>query len=330
MDGSSNPPEESPMMSHANAKLTSRSRKVIVRRVLEDGDRVTDVAADFGISDVTVYKWLRRFRDHGEPALADRKSTPQTQPLWTSPKLIAQIDALRRQRLTYKRISEKTGVPATTVAAIAKRRGLSKLKDLDPPEPVRRYEREAPGELLHFDIKRLGKIAGVGRRFGNERDRADKGHRGKTGYEFAHVCIDDASRAAYVEVLADETGQTTAGFANRAIEWFSERGVITERVMTDNGSAYKSTLFRSAIAAKKASHIYTRPYTPKTNGKAERLIQTLLREWAYGKPFTSSEQRTALLADYLHCYNFHRPHTAHRGLPPMSRITPNNLFGYHT
>jgi len=227
---------------------------------------------------------------------------------------------LRRRKLAAVAISEELAMPRSTVGRILRKHRLSRAQDLEPKEPANRYEHDAPGDLLHLDTKKLGRMDGIGHRFAEGRKRGSR--RGR-GWEVAHVCVDDHSRVAYVEVLADEQKQTTADFLARAVEWFRQLGVVTRRVLTDNGSAYKSRLFASACSALSARHGFTRPYRPRTNGKAERFIQSALREWAYRKPYLSSEERTSALAPWLHFYNHHRMHSA-IGAPPVSRV--NNVL----
>jgi transposase InsO family protein len=232
----------------------------------------------------------------------------------TSPGRERQIEKLRHRRQTALQIARRLGVPRSTVAAVLKRRGLERLSKLTPKPPVVRYERERPGELLHLDIKKLGRIRGVGHRIhGNRRTR----QRG-IGWEFVHVCIDDHSRVAYVEVLPDERGETATAFLHRAVRWFRRRGVTTQAVITDNGSCYISHVFNDALHG--VRHIYTKPYRPQTNGKAERFIQTMLREWAYARPYRTSNQRTKALPKWLREYNEQRPHGALGYRAPMTRI----------
>jgi transposase InsO family protein len=226
---------------------------------------------------------------------------------------------LRGLRLTALAISASTGTPRSTVGRILRRNGISRMSELEPKEPPNRYEHECPGDLLHLDTKKLGRVDGVGHRITGDRRHQKRG----SGWEFAHVCVDDHSRMAYVEVLADEQKETTTAFLVRAVEWFRQRGVVTKRVLTDNGSAYKSRLFATACSDLSARHGFTRPYRPRTNGKAERFIQSALREWAYRSPYSSSHERTAALSPWLHFYNHHRRHSAF-GATPASRV--NNLL----
>jgi transposase InsO family protein len=316
------------MMSHKNAKLTMRSRLAIVRRFAQ-GESSFEIAEALGVARSTVFKWLQRYRVEGERGMRDRSSRPVEMPTGMPDELKARVEQLRRQRWTYERIAAALGRSRAAVARVAKERGVSRLDRLDPREPVVRYERAEPGELVHLDIKKLGRIErGIGHRITG--DRRGSTYR-RVGWEFAHICIDDASRVAYVEILDDETGETASSFLQRAIAWFADRFVRVERVMTDNGSGYISRAFRKICELMQVRHIRTRPYTPRTNGKAERFIQTALREWAYERPFHSSAARAARLWHWLHRYNWHRPHTALNGLPPMTRLPGvQKLLGSHT
>lgn len=308
---------------HKNARTTLFSRGVLVRRVLA-GEPVAEVAADFSVSERTVFKWLARFRSGGEPALQDRSSRPRRQS-GMAMETVAAIEALRRQRLTSPVISRALGIPVSTVTLVLRRLGLNRLKALDPVEPKVRYERQRPGELIHIDTKKLGRIDGVGHRAtGDRRDRT----RG-VGWEYLHVAIDDASRLAYTELLPADNGEACAGFLTRAAAWFAQLGIRIERVMTDNALAYvQSTAFHTALTRIGARHITTRPYRPRTNGKAERFIQTALREWLYARPYASSADRTSEMPGWIHWYNHHRPHTGIKAITPADRL--NNLLGNDT
>jgi transposase InsO family protein len=310
---------------HKNARTTPRSRLLMVHRVLCQKQPATKVAADFGVSERTVRKWLARWRAGGEPALNDRSSAPARQRRLPSEQ-VAAIAALRRQRLTSPVIARRLGLPLSTVGAVLRRLGLGRLKRLDPDAPVVRYQREHPGELVHIDTKKLGKIAGIGHRITG--DRHDR-HRG-IGWEYLHVAVDDASRLAYTEILPDERKASAIAFLERALGWFARHGVTVERIMTDNGSAYRSHDFRDACTSAGVRHLRTRPYTPRTNGKAERFLQTVMRECAYARAFRSSQERATALPRWLHIYNVHRPHTALAGQPPISRLAMNNLLGNDT
>jgi transposase InsO family protein len=310
---------------HKNARTTPHSRLLMVRRVLEQKQRAIRVAADFGVSERTVRKWLARWRGGGGPALNDRSSTP-ARPRRLSPEQVAAIEALRRQRLTSPVIARRLGLPLSTIGAVLRRLGLGRLKRLDPPAPIVRYQRQRPGELVHIDTKKLGRIAGIGHRITGRRSGMVNRHRG-IGWEYLHVAVDDASRLAYTEILPDERKASAIAFLERALAWFARHSVTIERIMTDNGSAYRSHDFRAACARAGVRHLRTRPYTPRTNGKAERFLQTVMRECTYAHAYQSSQERAAALPRWLHAYNVHRPHTALAGKPPISRLTLNNLLG---
>jgi transposase InsO family protein len=285
---------------HQNARTTPYSRLQMARHV-EAGELVAKVAADFCVSKPTVRKWVRRWRAGGEIALQDRSSTPARQRR-TAPERVVEIERLRRRRMSSPAIAGQLGIPVSTVTSVLRRLGLDRLKALEPPAPVIRYERERPGELLHLDTKKLGRIEGIGHRITGRRTGAINRHHG-IGWEHLHVCIDDASRLAYTEILADERKETAVAFLKRTLAWFARHGVTAEGVMTDNGSAYISRDFQAACRNAGLKHLRTRPYTPRTNGKAERFIQTVLRECAYARPFSSSQERADALPRWTHLYN---------------------------
>jgi transposase InsO family protein len=247
----------------------------------------------------------------------------------TPPATCTQIEALRRQRYTGKQIAVQLKVSPATVSRVLRRLGLNRMRDLEPAEPVRRYEREHPGELIHIDIKKLGKFNRVGHRITG--DRTGQSNTRGVGWEFVHVCIDDASRIAFSKVMKDERKGCAIAFLKAAVAYYASLGVMVERVMTDNGSCYKSFAFRRACKRLGIRHIRTKPYTPRTNGKAERFIQTSLREWAYARAYSTSKQRAAELPRWLHRYNWHRPHASIGSMPPISRLalTGNNLLRLH-
>jgi transposase InsO family protein len=276
-----------------------------------------------------VRKWIKRHRTEGIAGLADRSSRPHRLYRPTPQAIVERIEALRRQRLTGKAIAAEVGVSPATVSRVLKRLGLNKLKMLEPAEPVRRYEREHPGELIHIDIKKLGKFNRVGHRITGDRQR---GRTRGAGWEYVHVCIDDASRIAFSKVLKSERKECAVAFLKAAVAYYASLGVTVERVMTDNGSCYRSKAFRKACKKLGLKHIRTRPYTPKTNGKAERFIQTSLREWAYARAYDTSRQRAAELPFWMHRYNWHRPHGSIGSKPPISRLglKRNNLLRLHT
>lgn len=301
---------------HKNAKLTPVSRAQLVERVLEEGEKVSSVAEGMGISPPTVYKWVKRFRDEGEEGLVDRTSRPRRIPRQTPQEIVRRIIRLRFRRWPSTRIARQLGMAISTVGAVLRRVGLNRLSRLQPRRPTVRYEMKRPGQLLHLDTKKLGRIQGVGHRIhGNRRKRA----RG-VGWEILHVCIDDATRLVYQEMLPDEKGVTATAFLRRAAAWFRGYGVPVERVMTDNGSCYRSKRFRQAVKGLGAKHVRTRPYRPQTNGKAERFIQTALREWAYAHAYPHSRARTAALKPFTQYYNTERPHWGINGRSPLQKL----------
>jgi transposase InsO family protein len=291
---------------HRNARTTPISRSILVRRILADGWRVDQAAAAAGISRQTARKWVLRYRAHGLPGLEDRSSAPHSVPHRTPARVVARIEQLRRKRLTGLRIAWKLRMAVSTVSAVLRRLGLGRLWSLDPKPEIVRYERERPGELLHLDVKKLGRIGRVGKRITGDKSKRCRG----IGWEFAHICIDDMSRVAYVEILPDERKETAAGFLRRAVSWFEASHVRVKRVMTDNGSCYVSKLFGETCAELGQRHVRTRPYRPQTNGKAERSIKTLINEWAYATPYPSSDARARALGPWLSIYNLERPHAA--------------------
>jgi transposase InsO family protein len=285
---------------HKNTRTTPHSRRLMVARVLDQKQPATKVAADFGVSERTVRKWLARWRAGGEPALNDRSSAPVRQRRLPVDQ-VAAIEALRRQRLTSPVIARRLGLPFSTVGCVLRRLGLGRLKRLDPPAPVVRYQRQRPGELVHIDTKKLGRIARIGHRITGRRPGLVNRHRG-IGWEYLHVAVDDASRLAYTEILQDERKASAIAFLARVLAWVARHGVTVERIMTDNGSAYRSHDFRNACTSAGLRHLRTRPYTPRTNGKAERFLQTVMRECAYARAFRSSQERAAALPRWLHVY----------------------------
>lgn len=304
------------MTLHRNAKTTPHMRALLVHRIRRLHWTVAAAAAAAGIAVRTAYKWLARHRAAGLAGLADRSSRPHRQPRRTPPALIAAIITARRARLTAWAIAVRLQVPRSTVAAILVRVGLNQLASLAPAAPICRYERTRPGELVHLDMKPLGRILRVGHRIHGDRRAKVKG----AGWEYVHVAVDDYTRAAYVEVLPDQHGTTAAGFLHRTIRWFARRGVRVERVITDNGGAYLSHRFHQCAARARVRLTRTQPYRPQTNGKAERFIQTLTRQWAYAAPYRSSWQRTRALRPWLRYYNLERPHAALSYQPPCARF----------
>jgi len=310
---------------HKNARLTPHSRAELVRRVLVEGQSVMSVAAAFGVTVKTVRKWVARFKAEGMQGLQDRSSRPHRVYRPTPAAIVAKVEALRRQRRTGKQIAAEVGISPATVSRILRRLGLNHIAALEPAEPVRRYERQHPGELIHVDIKKLGRFERVGHRItGDRRQGASRG----VGWEFVHVSIDDASRLAFSQILPNEKKESAVAFLRAAVAYYASLGVTIARVMTDNGSCYRSRAFRKACRDLGLRHIRTRPYTPKTNGKAERFIQTALREWAYAQAYPTSDRRAAELPVWLHQYNWHRPHGSLKSKPPISRlpITEDNLL----
>jgi transposase InsO family protein len=313
---------------HKNARLTPYRRAELVQR-LEHGEPAARVAASLYVSVRTVRKWRARYRAEGPAGLADRSSRPAESPRQTAAALALGIEVLRRQGWTCAQLGHAVGVSAATAARILRRVGLSRRGRLTPPVLVQRYEHPQPGDLLHLDTKKLGRVRGLGHRItGHVRGL----HRNVgIGWEYLHVAVDDHSRVAYVELLPDEGGATVGGFLRHALRWFRARGVRIRRVLTDNGSGYRSASFRATCRALHVRPRRTRPYTPRTNGKAERFIQTALREWAYARPYYTSADRARLLSGWLDHYNAARPHRSLEGQSPMSRLpNGNNLMLAHS
>ena len=310
------------MRLHGNARTCPKSRRLLVDRVEGQGWSLTAAAEAAGVSERTAGKWVARWRSEGDLGLFDRSSAPRRRPTELSAALVEAIEALRRVRMTAAEIAEALGLALSTVSRWLKRIGLGRLSRLEPPEPANRYERKRPGELVHVDVKKLGRILRPGHRVtGNRRSRKLTTHGlGVAGWEFVHVCVDDATRLAYVEVLDDERGATAAGFLRRAVEWFRSMGITVERVMSDNGSCYRSRLHAQACHELAIRHLRTQPYRPRTNGKAERFIQTLQNRWAYGAIYANSAERTAALPGWLTHYNYTRRHGSLGHKPPAARL----------
>ena len=316
------------MKLHANAALSLNKRRLLARRIVEEDWTLTKAAEAAEVSERTAAKWADRYRSEGELGLHDRSSAPNEVHNRTCERRIALICQLRRLRMTGAEIAEALGMPATTVSGILTRSGLGRLGRLGL-EPARRYERSRPGELVHIDVKKLGRISvrGAGHRVtGNRKSQFSVGSKrlGATGWEFVHVCVDDATRLAYVEVLENEKGTTAVGFLKRALAFYRRHGVSVEAVMTDNGSAYVSTVHAIACRALGIRHLRTRPRRPQTNGKAERFIRTMLGGWAYGAIYGSSAERSAALEGWLWRYNFRRPHGSLGRRPPAARLAELN------
>jgi transposase InsO family protein len=322
------------MRLHGNARTCPHSRLLLCRRVLEQGWSLAQAGEATGVSERTAAKWLGRYRAEGEAGLVDRCSAPGTVANRTAEERVELVAALRRLRMTAAEIAETLAMPVSTVSGILTRVGLGRLSRLEPLEPPNRYERQRPGELVHIDVKKLGRIRGAGHRVSGSRSSQGKTRRegrrtGAAGWEFVHVCVDDATRLAYVEVLDDEKASTAIGFLRRAVAHFAAFGVRVERVMTDNGSAYRATVHALACRALAIKHLRTRPYRPRTNGKAERFIRTLLGGWAYGAIYGNSLERQRALAGWLDFYNRRRPHGSLSRQAPMTRLHAlmNNPLG---
>ncbi len=316
------------MNRHKNERLTFHSRVLLVRRVLEEGLRPEEVAQAMGVSVRTVYKWLQRYREEGEQGLYNRSSRPRAHPQATPPGIIQQVIQLRRYRQTYRQIAEALGISQSTVSRILQRAGLNRLAALEPVRPDNRYEHDAPGGLLHLDIKKLGQFGRPGHRVTGNRLQDSRG----AGWEYIHVAIDDHSRIAFATRHPDEKASSVCHALMQAVRYYAALGIWFQRVLTDNGSGYRSRRFQRLCRRLGLKHIYTRPYTPRTNGKAERFIQTLLREWAYARTYQSSEHRVRHLPAWLHHYNWHRPHASLDYAPPICRLqnTVNNLMTLHS
>jgi len=315
---------------HKNARLTPHSRADLVHRVLVEGQSRKAVATALRVAVRTVSKWVERFEAEGPGGLLDRSSRPHRMRAPTPEGTLERIEVLRRQRWTGEQIARETGVSPATVSRVLKRLGLNKLRALEPAEPVRRYERERPGELIHIDIKKLGRFERVGHRITG--DRTGQSNSRGIGWEFVHVSIDDASRIAFARVMPDERKESAVAFLEAALAYYKSLGITVDRIMTDNGSCYRSRAFAKACRQHKLRHIRTRPYTPKTNGKAERFIQSALREWAYAKAYPSSQHRARELPNWLHRYNWHRPHGGIKSQTPISRLglSGDKLLSLHS
>ena len=305
------------MNSHKHARLTYARRLELVEELTKGGVGTTQAALDYGVTPRTVRKWLGRFLAGGEAALADASSRPMRSPKAIDEAKALLIVELRRRRMTQARIAVSVGVSESTVSRVLKRAGLSKLKDLEPAEPVVRYEHEAPGDLLHIDTKKLGRIVRPGPRVTGKRKDAVRG----AGWEMLFIAIDDHSRLAFTALQPDEKKDQAVAFLMSAVAYYAKLGITVRRLLTDNGSAFRSSEFADACQALGISHKFTRPYRPQTNGKAERFIQSALREWAYGWTFQNSAHRAKALASWQHHYNCHRPHSGIGGVPPISRLS---------
>ena len=314
---------------HANARTCPHSRRLAVERVTHEGWTLAAAAEAAGVSVRTVSKWRRRYREEGEQGLVDRCSAPASVPSRTDEARVAVIAGLRRLRMTGAEIAETLGMPVSTVSGILTRIGLGKLWRLEPLEPPNRYEKQRPGELVHVDVKKLGRIGRPGHRVNGDRRTRSRG----IGWEYVHVAIDDATRLVYVEVLEDEKAVTAVGFLRRAVAHFAAFGIRVERLMTDNGNAYRSAVHALACKALGIKHLRTRPYRPRTNGKAERFIRTMLGGWAYAAIYSDSDERRRALAGWLDFYNRRRPHRSLGHQAPIERLhalKQNNVLGSYS
>ena len=315
------------MNSHKNARLTHLRRLEMVQDITERGASAADAALKHGVSAVTARKWLARYLADGAAGLLDKSSRPEKSPRSISPEVALAIVELRRKLFLQARIASYMGVSRATVSRVLRRAGLSRLSDLRPDEPVQRYEREHPGELLHIDIKKLGRFDKVGHRITGDRTQRAR----NIGWDFVFVAVDDHSRLAFTQIYPDETRHSAEAFLRAAVDYFASVGVPIQRVLSDNGMAFRSALFGASCLELGITQKFTRAYRPQTNGKAERFIQSALREWAYGHTYANSEQRRAALPVWNHFYNWHRPHHGINLVPPMSRLAMSrkNLLTLH-
>jgi transposase InsO family protein len=315
------------MNNHHNARLTVYGRELLVRRVIEQGLRVPEAAQAAGVSVRTAYKWLKRYREQGLTGLHNRTSRPAHCPHAIPAADQVKIIERRKHRQTYRQISRDLGIGYSTVARVLRRAGLNRLAHLEPAKPVQRYEYAQPGGLLHLDIKKLGRFRRPGHRVTGDRQQDSPG----VGWDYVHVAIDDHSRIAFGTIYPDETGRSACAALFKTVRYYASLGIRFERVLTDNGACYRSRRFRRLCQRLGLKHRMTQPYTPRTNGKAERFIQTALREWAYARAYQCSQQRAQHLPLWLHLYNWHRPHASLAYQPPISRLPAvNNLVGLHS
>ena len=312
---------------HQNARLTVHSREQLARKVLVEGCTLKLAAASFNVSAKTAAEWVRRYRQHGVADLRDRSSRPHRCPRQTGVAIVTQVEQLRRLRYNGWRIARALALSRATVSRILRRLGLNRLRSLDPPPPVVRYEHKAPGDLIHFDIKRLARIVRPGHRIHGDRTRQTRG----AGWEYLHIAIDDHSRISFAAILPDQTHTSAIRFFLMARAHYARFGISIRRLLTDNGSCYRDWRFGKILYQQHIKHRFTRPYTPRTNGKAERFIQTALREWAYARSYQNSSEREQQLDLWLHDYNFHRPHASLNLNTPVSRsgLNRNNLLSLH-
>jgi transposase InsO family protein len=312
---------------HKNARLTLKRRIDLVRNIVERSTPLAVAALEAGVSSPTARKWLARYLAEGESGLRDRSSRPKRSPRSIRPEKAMAIVELRRRRLTQARIAESLGVSKSTVGRVLTRAGLSRLSDLEPKEPVVRYEHERPGDLLHIDTKKLGRIHRMGKRIAGSPHRSIG-----AGWETLFVAIDDHSRVGFTDLYADECQANAVQFLQNSVAYYKALGVSVRRLLTDNGSAFRSKSFAAACERRGITHKFTRAYRPQTNGKAERFIQSALREWAYGFAYNHSEERAAMLERWIHHYNWHRPHQGIHGTAPATRLSRsrNNLLTLHS
>ncbi len=312
---------------HQNARLTKHSRAQLARKVLIEGCTLKQAAACFNVSAKTAAKWVDRYREHGEAGLSDRSSRPRRLRRPTDEQLVQRVEALRRERWPGVRIAQHTCLSRATVSRILRRLKINRIRDLEPQPPVQRYEHKAPGDLLHLDIKKLGRFRAEGHRIHGDMSRKTRG----AGWEYVHVAIDDHSRIAFSAIYPNEKTDSTVAFLYAALAYYDRLGIRFKALLTDNGPAYRSRVFAAACRALGLRHRFTRPYTPRTNGKAEHSIQTALREWAYARSYQNSYQRGQELNSWLHQYNWHRPHGSLGASPPISRapLDQNNLLRLH-
>ena len=312
---------------HKNARLTPRGREALVQNLL-GGATLNAAAAAFSVSARTAAKWLRRFRQEGRPGLQDRSSRPHHIPRQTPSGQVQQVETLRRQRFTGLLIARTTGLSRATVSRILRRLGINRLRDLQPAPPIVRYEHPAPGDLLHLDIKKIGRFRTVGFRPDGRR----RGRSPGAGWAHVHVAIDDHSRIAFAQILPDQTAASASAFLRAALAYYACLGIQVHALLSDNGHCYRSRAFRTLCTQLGLHQHFTRPYTPRTNGKAERFIQTALREWAYARAYPHSDVRDAELPGWVHHYNWHRPHGSLNHAPPISRsgLDRNNLLSHHS
>jgi transposase InsO family protein len=313
---------------HHHARLTIVRREQLAKRVVAGGLSLKEAEAEFKLSRQSAAKWVRRYREQGVAGLRDRSSRPHRSPRRTSEERVMEIERLRRERWTGVRIARQLGLSPATVSRVLRRLKLNRIRDIEPQPAVVRYEHAAPGDMLHLDIKRLVRIQRPSHRVTGDRRDGVKG----IGAEFLHIAIDDHSRLAFTAMYPDQTERSSTPFLAAAVAWFHQLGIGIRRVLTDNGPCYKAHRFRTACAQLNLKHRRTRPYTPRTNGKAERFIQTAIREWAYARTYQNSEDRTSWLPIWTHQYNWHRPHASLNQQPPISRagLDDNNLLTHHT